>query len=811
MFTTIRGGMSPFKKTALILLLIVSATLVVLLLLSNQSEKNLKLAGLKQEVTVLKDEYGIPHIKAQNNHDMMFALGYTMASDRLFQMDLIRRIGSGRLSELFGKNLLDTDVLLRRLAIKKTMSDNWAKFKKSAPKDMLVESQAFIDGVNTYIEKGDRPIEMKILRYTPDPFTFEDSLAVAGYLSLNFAESLDLDVMYTELLKSMPKKEVDLIFPRGSQDEKTSKVLASRLIKSTSNLTNKTKKKSHTSYVNFIDSALSTLLSQFTLFHGSNAWVLSGKRTISGKPILANDPHIGFSAPGIWYEAHVKSPTTENYGHYVPLIPFPGLAHNKDRAWGITMAKMDEMDLYKETFHPTDKNKVLFKSEYVNVTKYNELIKVKGEQDVIVEVIKTPHGPIIDGTKYADEGAKLSLKWQFLSEDNNPGLTFYLLSKTKTVWDLKEAIKHSTSPSFSITMADSEGNIGYHVMGRVPVRADGKNGKTILDGASGEDEYLGYLDVSENPHSYNPKSGVIVTANHKPNIETEKNINGMWLSKDRFLRIHEILEKKEKWDLKSLKEAQTDVTVYDYKSRYKKVYALINTENELEKSAKLKLLEWNGETKTNSLEASIFNTFLAFLLQNSVKDELGEEWFKIYSKRGDPYNFLRTAFMNETSVIWDNKNTDVVETMPEIINTSFKQAVSHLKKNHGPNIKKWDWGKLHTITFNHSMGKVFPLNLIFNLGPYPITGGGNLVNNLGGNKTDLTFNVDYGPSTRRLIDFSNPYQSYGILPMGNSGNRFSKHYSDQVDLFLDNKYREQVMNLKDLEKENTAKILTLIP
>lgn len=800
--------MTQFKKIALIAVFILLAGSFYLFFI-NPEPKELKLEGLKAEVTVLKDEFGIPHISAQNNHDMMFALGYTMASDRLFQMDLLRRVGSGRLSELFGKDLLDTDILLRRLTIKKTMSENWAKYKKTAPKEMLTEAQAFIDGLNAFIKQGQRPLEMKILRYRPDPFTFEDSLAVAGYLSLNFAESLDLDVMYSELLKKLPKNEVDLIFPRGSQDIKDPNLFALKTKahnKNTNIIAPATK-----SYVTFIDSALSTLLTRLTLFHGSNAWLLSGSRTTSGKPILANDPHIGFSAPGLWYEAHIKSPTTENYGHYVPLVPFPGLAHNKNRAWGITMAKIDEMDLYQETFHPKNKNKVLFKNEYVDVIKYTEVIKVKGEKDVVIDVIKTPHGPIIDGTKYANDGAHLSLKWQFLSKENNPGLTFYLLSKTETVWDLEEAIKHATSPSFSISMADAEGNIGYHVMGRIPIRPKGVNGKTILDGAAGKHEYIGYLDVSENPHSYNPKSGVIVTANHKPNIKTKKNINGMWLSKDRYLRIHELLAKKDKWDLESLKKVQTDVTLYNYNERYKKVYELINPDNDFENSVKSKLLNWKGKTNKKSVEASIFNTFLAFVLQNTVSDELGKDWFKIYSKRGDPYNFLRSIFKHEKSKLWDNVNSDVKETMSEIINKSFKQTVKHLQKTYGKNISSWHWEKLHTLTFKHTLGKVFPLNHLFNLGPFPVTGGGNLINNFGGDKGSLIFNVDYGPSTRRLIDLKSTKKSYGILPLGNSGNRFSKHYQDQVDLFLKNKYREQTTNFETVKQDSSTRLLKLKP
>jgi len=754
-----------------------------------KSPKILNLKGLENPVEVYSDKFGIPHIIAQNNKDMMYALGYKMASDRLFQMDLLRRIGTARLSEIFGEKTLEADILLRTLGIKKQMDENWARYKKTAPKTMLEEVDSFLLGLNEFVKYGTKPIETKLLQYKIEPFTFEDSLSVLGYMGLNFAEALVVDVIYSDLLDELKSEEVELIFSRGFKDKNIKNLHASNY--------NPSKE-----YYTLIDKSLTTLLNRFTLFHGSNAWALSPKRSKSGKALLANDPHIGFSLPGIWYEAHIKSPTYENYGHYVPLVPFPGLGHNKDRAWGITMAKFNDMDIYQETFDPDNKNRVLYKGEFVDVERYDETIKIKGEKSKKITVRKTPHGPILDETKHGEKLKGLSLSWQFLSPENNAALSMFLLSKTKTVYDFAPALKHATSPSFSFTFADSKGNIGWHVMGRIPILPEGFNGKYILDGATGAQDYKGYLSIEENPNIYNPKSGIIVNANHKPLIKTKKNIGGMWLSSQRHRRIRQLLEEKEKWSIEELKSVQTDNHVYNYNERFKIHYKKLSAKNIIEKKALDKMLNWDGKARLSKPETTIHYTFLVFLIQNILFDELGKDRFEKYTSITDTYTFLDLMLQSESSNLWDNVKTKKIESKSEIIQTSFSEAVTHLTKNHGSSFENWSWADSHKLTFNHSLGKVKPLNLIFNLGPYSANGGGGMVSNFGGNKSDKEFKVVYGPSTRRIIDMNDTEKSLGVLPTGNSGNRFSKHYKDQISLFMNDNYRIQNMNFDLIQKES---------
>ncbi len=782
---------------------------------------SLDLEGLKSPVEVITDKYGIPHIKAENDHDMMMALGFITASDRLWQMDLLRRIGSGRLSEILGPKLLETDIFLRKIRLRSHMVERWAEFKKTAPEHMLMQIDAYFKGVNSYVKTGPRPLEMKLLGYSPDPFTIEDALSLVGYMSLSFAEGFFVDILYTDLLRELPKEEVDLIFPRAQFDANLPDVnlkqdkenkehpepksdLQSQIIDSNSKFDNRkldstTLPSRKYIYTTLFD-VVTELKARFGLFQGSNSWVLSPQRTKSGHTILANDPHIAYANPSVFYEAHIASPTYENYGHYVPLIPFPGLGHNKDRAWAITMSNSDELDYFSETFHPTEP-KVLYKNKFIPYQVVREEIIVKGQKKPhIEEVIITHHGPIIDNTRFVKKGKPLAVTWQFLNPTNNPALSSYLLSQSKELKDLAPAISHTAAPGFNISFVDSKGNIGWHVMGKIPVLPKNVNGREIRDGGSGRDEYVRYLDIMENPHIYNPKSGVIVTANYKHETQGPIPWIGLWQPKDRVLRLEALLDTIEKWDLEELKAIQTDEHVTFYQSFKEDFLEDVKPQTDLEKKVLSHMLNWQGGSSRKDIGASVYYTLSLSLLKNIIHDELGEDRFKTYCEGADAFAFIFQVLKRKDSILWDNENTtNLKESSSLIINKTFSESVSFLKQQFGSDIATWQWEKLNHVEFKHVLGKFFPLKQIFNLGPYSVAGGTNQVNAMGSVKYDLSFDVFYGPAARRLIDYKDPTKSWGVLPTGNSGNRGSKHFSDQVDLLVHNKYRAQNMNFNDLD------------
>jgi penicillin amidase len=771
----------------------------------SSKEGQLRLKGLKDSVNVYTDDYGVAHIEAKNDEDMMFALGYTTASDRLFQMDLLRRIGSGKLSEVLGEKLLETDILLRKLGLRRHADFLWKKYKKTAPPKMLRQVNAYFNGVNSYIKKGPLPLEMRLLRYTPEEFTMEDTIAISGYLALSFAEGFIVDPLYSDLIDELKKEDLQSLFPRSHFDRRSN---SQNVTKST--FKQNLKLNIDQNYFSKTASVLEKLKADFSLFHGSNSWLLAGSKTESGKAVLASDPHIAFAQPSVWYEVHIKSPAYENYGHYIPGIPFPGLAHNMNRAWGLTMSNSDDLDFYLEKLHPTDKSLVMFNGGYVKLKLIEEVIKIKGGKEHKETVLITPHGPILENSKLVKKGHLLSVKWAYLNPNNNSALTFYLLSQSKSLKDLAPALKHASAPGFNFMFADSEGSIGWHVMGSIPIKNRSGNGKEILEGHSGLDEYRGYLGINENPHVYNPSSGFIASANYKHQAKGQAPWIGLWQPKNRFSRINKLLkEKNEKWSLADLKKMQTEEHVIFYDTSFVNVIAkLIKPSSEIELNALKKLKKWDGSSGKKSFGASFYYTFFQFFLMHAFSDELGPERFKAYLEGADSREAFSNFLKNKNSALWDDINTkDVKETREEIIQKTFADTVFFLKNEfESRDLNKWEWGKLHTLTFNHPLGKFFPLTTLFNLGPYEVGGGAGQLNNMGHKKTDMNFDVVYGPSTRRLIDFKNPRKSLGVLPTGNSGNRFSKHYSDQIDLFLNNEYRELNMDMNAVKSSSHTKL-----
>ncbi len=761
-----------------------------------QYEGNLSLRGLNSEVTVTRDQWGVPHIEASNEEDLQRALGFVMAGDRLFQMDLLRRIVNGQLSEIFGASTLEFDILLRRLRIRTHMDDVWNNKRHTFDPKMVKLMDAFLEGVHYYMETQPLPLEFALLGYRPRPFTAQEAMGISGYLALSFAEALITDPLYTDLKDELPAEVLELMWVREKND------------KNAINLSNKTSFDIGSPWYKNMLKAHDYFRDYMSLFHGSNSWVVAPSKTISGQPILANDPHVAFSSPGIWYEAHLKSPDYEIYGHYVPLVPFPAMGHDRYRGWAVTMSEMDDLDLYEEMINKD--SQVMYRNNWVDLKKSKEVIEVRGEDDYELMVYRTPHGPLIDDTKYGVKGKHIAIKWSYHHPDNDIATAFYKLSRTKKLSDLNEALKYAATPGLNISWVDREGNIAWKVMGKIPYRK-GFRGNQILRGDNGLFEYERYFTIEENPGLINPERGFIVTTNYRPEYSGELPIDGYWQPSERFERITQLLDRQDKWTVKEMMSVQFDQFVVTGEWMRKILVSSVKVKTEKDKEILQKFKNWTGESDKKSFGSALYHMWTHYIGKFALEDELGPERYIAYNKVADFWNFFKSFLREEDFVFWDDVSTaEVKESREDIIEKAYYKAVAVLEQRLGKDFNQWEWGKLHTVEYAHPMGKVKPLNYIFNLGPYEAGGGYFQVDNMSTARYEDSFDVKLGPSVRRLIDFKRPETSLGILPTGNVGHVNSPFYQDQVQLFLNGEYREQWMDLKDI-KAHDHKVLKLNP
>lgn len=780
--------MKAYKKKPLKIFITVVLGLIILtpalfyayLLYSRPNYSGVEIVnGIKAKVIITRDQYGIPHIEAKSDEDAYYALGFTMASERLFQMEISRRAANGELSEIIGEKTLQSDKTFKNLKVRRSMEQMLKSNPLSQNPEMEKLILAFYRGINDYQNTHPLPIEFKILNITPKPFSVLDGLSFVGLMSFNFAVALSQDPLFTSLESKMDPALVDEM--RVEKINSKKKII--------------TELKPKIPYHSEIPALISYLETGYPLFDGSNGWLLAKNRTVSGAPMLVNDPHISYPHPGIWYEAHLKTDESETYGHFLPLLPFPILSHNKQRAWGLTMTLTDDMDIYREKLVGDDHFE--FKGKNYPILSIDEEIKIKGKDSYKFKLKETNHGPLL--TEVLPD-KNLALKWAFLEPDNNPLLVLYKMNQARNMEEFKSAVSLGVAPGLNVLYADRD-NIGWWMFGRIYEKPGHVRSDFILDGSSGKDEYLREFAFTEKPHSENPPSGIIVSANFRP-FGFKANQRGDWQPDDRFNTIYTLLSKKEKWSVDETKELQTLSMNLDNKNMLDEILKDLETNSNTQKYIDI-LKHWNLESSTDSIAASLF-----FTLQNQIGlillKDLSPEELGSYGKVSTSYIFIKRV-INERENIWwkkfDRKKT---------INQAFLNTLALLRSKFGDNELDWRWGKLHTLEFAHPLGKLPPLNYIFNLGPYEIAGSSQDINNQKSDHLKSEFNVKAGPSTRRIIDFSSIERTWGILPVGESGHMLSPFYRNQLPDFINNKYRPMLLNSSDIAKNATFR-LELVP
>jgi len=763
------------------------------------------LQHLQGSVTVHYDERGVPHIRAENETDLYRALGYVQAQDRLFQMEAVRRLARGELAEVLGPKLLDTDKLFRSLRIRERADSYVAALDRQSPAWKAL--QAYLDGINQYQDSHAAPVEFDVLGIPKRPFTAEDSISIAGYMAYSFAAAFRTEPLLTYVRDQLGAEYLNIF----DLDWQPNGVLAKRRASPAPVLA-----ASDWKDLNALARLSEQALADHGLpqFEGSNAWVISGNRSKSGKPLLAGDPHIRFSVPSVWYEAHLSAPGFELYGYHQALVPFAFLGHNLDFGWSLTMFQNDDLDLIAEKVNPDNPNQVWYRGKWVDMVTTEQQIAVKGQSPVTLTLRQSPHGPIVnDALGTAAGKTPVAMWWAFL-ETPNPILDgFYQLNRADTLAKARAAAAKVQAPGLNIVYANAKGDIGWWASALLPKRPAGVKPGFILDGSTPQADKEGFYPFSANPQEENPARGYIVSANFQPVSPTGMEIPGYYNLADRGQQLNrQLSDKNVKWDNVANQKLQLGTTTA-YGPRL--LAPLLPVLREVVSDpAELKLVEqlaqWSGDYPLDSISATLFNQFLFNLADAALRDELGNDFFETLLPTRVIDAALPRLAASADSPWWDNRNTPGKETRADTVKVAWQASMAHLKATLGADSAQWQWGKAHTLTHGHPLGMQKPLDQIFNVGPFAAPGTHEVPNNLSAKIGPAPWPVTYGPSTRRLIDFADPAHSLTINPVGQSGVPFDSHYADQAEAYIEGVYYQANFNEEEV-MANTRSTLKLLP
>ncbi len=812
-----------------------------------QHSGEIKVAGLQDTVEVLRDKWGIPHIYAKNMYDLFFAQGYTQAQDRWWQMEFWRHIGNGRIGELVGKKnaLLGTDIFIRTLGWRRVAE----KEIQICDEESLARLQAFADGVNAYIisrKPGKLALEYSILKSIGidikiEPWTPVDTLVFGKMMAWDLGPSENYETHRATLYELLGQEMTDqLLTPPWPFGKRPTIIRYDELPKADGPRWDRqsTAFKECDGLDMLLTGQLSTSdsLPSISLVFGksggagSNNWVVSGRMTKSGKPLLANDPHLKAQMPSIWYEIGLHY-RPENGEAPADLVGFtfsvtPGIiiGHNNFIAWGVTNVGPDVFDLYRIRVNPNNPLQYEWNGQWRDMTVYEETIRFgNGVEPVTVKIRETHLGPIINDNKIDKETGEilgfnnedpLALRWTALE----PGTLMQAITRLNkaTNWDeFRKALSYWDVPSQNFIYADVNGNIGYQMPGRIPIRAKNHSGLIPAPGWTDEFVWKGFIPFNDLPSVFNPERGYIATANqavvppeYYDHLEKKlgKGLNYIfgreWNYGYRGQRIEELLKKLAPHTVDTFQSILAD-------------NKLLSAEEVMPYLAKLKfddarltetrdwLLNWDCQCNADSPQAALYAQFWASLIRNLYYDQLGG----VYNPDGYSREMWATALLMEQpdNVWWDDTRTkEIVEKRDDILIRSFKEGYAGTVATLGKDPSKWKWGELHTVTFISSpLGQsgIGFIEKIVNRGPFPTGGSSDTVNNAAWSIETGNFTVTaWLASMRMIVDLGDFTESVAIHTTGQSGHPYSKHYDDMIGLWLNMKYHPMLWTREQVEK-----------
>jgi penicillin G amidase len=757
----------------------------------------LSLPGVRAEVRVERDAHGIPTIKAATLRDAVYALGVVHAQDRLWQLETHRRIGSGRMAEAVGEGGVETDRFLRVLGIKRAAQAQWARLQQSVvaneTRDIL---EAYAAGINDTVtlHTPARPPEMMMLGVNKEPWTPVDSMAWATVMAWDLGANWNHELLRLRLALKLPTDRVHDLVPPYPGDKPLSRVDLAALYAPL-------KLGSKTAAVDLDAMLARTAAAAWPSGvdgTGSNNWVLAGTHTTTGKPLLANDPHLRLTTPALWYFVRIEVPGLKLAGASMPGLPTIVLGQNQHLAWGFTNTAADVQDLYIERVDANEPLRYETPSGPATMTSVNEIIKVKGKPDVAVVARATRHGPVISDAGTMNDvvpatspgGANrhvLALRWTALDPDVDTITPAIALMRATSVAALVEASKGLVAPMQNIAVADTAGRIGFVAAGRVPKRGADNDLKGYAPALGWQAKYdwEGFVDADATPREFDPARGWIATANqriHGPDYP--HHITADWTPPYRQQRIEALLLAKPRHSLADLREMQADVKSLAVDDLLPKLQAA-QSSHPLAAAAHVQLKAFDGVMAPGSAAAAVYWVWLRQLTQGVIADEMGADFFdRTLATR----NFRDAVglILGRNDPWWcDDKATPTQETCPQQVDAAFTRALDELQGLQGADVAQWRWGNLHVQRAEHRPFSRVKLLARWFESRVPVGGDTFTINAARVNqRADATTGERYlnehGPSLRALYDVADPSKSRFMHASGQSGLPWSSHYRDML-------------------------------
>ena len=748
---------------------------------------------LHQQVDIHWNTHGVPHIYAQDKHDLYYSLGYVHAQDRLWQMTLSQMAAEGRFAEFLGKELVPYDQLQRTLGFWRIAQ----KIEKTISDSTRQQLQAYAAGVNAYVEQHPKslPIQFSLADMKPIPWTVTHSIALARLMAWELNLAWKSELTYAYLSEELSQQKFSELLPDNNYIADANSQQSPQWAESLMPLLKKNEQ-------------LNKIMGQQGSHVGSNAWAVSAQKSATETPLLAGDPHLGLNMPGKWYEVHLHVNGQNLSGATLAGAPIVILGQNDHLAWSLTNIMLDDTDFFQEAVNPQNTSQYVLDSLagepiYEKFQIQEEVLKVKDSDDTTFTRRLTNHGPVISDVfpeqKYVEDRV-ITMKWTG-HEVSNEVEALFTMNWAQSFEEFQQGARNFKVPGQNFIYADKAGNIAQLSLANIPIRDS--NPVLLRDGWDPSQNWQGYVPYENLPSIINPDRGWVANANTHPlDGNYENYLSIYWEPDARSERIKQYLTQENPLSPQVFQQMQNDTYSLYSRDVTQLILPVLRNSKEYNFQTAISYLEnWNYAYENSETAASIMDVFLLQLAKNTFQDEMGDEVYENFVQFSAMPARSLMRFLRNGSIFFDDINTsDQTESRDDIILRSMNEAINYLQKNYGNEPFEWRWEQLHTITLKPSLfGQAaedpnapaalkLVVNNLLSKGPYPAPGHDMSINN-GEYSWNSPYGMILGPSIRRIVDFSDMSRTYSILPTGQSGNPISEYYGDQTESWLNGQYK----------------------